>query len=37
MGKYITETQRYQLEIMLQDKIPVKQIGEMCIYDLQRN
>ena len=28
MGKYITETQRYQLEIMLQDKIPVKQIAE---------
>ena len=28
MGKYLTETQRYQLEIMLQDKIPVKQIAE---------
>lgn len=28
MGKYFTETQRYQLEIMLQDKIPVKQIAE---------
>lgn len=28
MGKYITETQRYQLEIMLQVKIPVKQIAE---------
>ena len=28
MGKYLTETQRYQLEVMLQDKIPVKQIAE---------
>lgn len=28
MGKYLTEMQRYQLEIMLQDKIPVKQIAE---------
>ncbi|MCI7061215.1 MAG: IS30 family transposase [Lachnospiraceae bacterium] len=28
MGKYFTEVQRYQLEIMLQDKIPVKQIAE---------
>lgn len=28
MGKYFTETQRYQLEVMLQDKIPVKQIAK---------
>lgn len=28
MGKYLTEAQRYQLEVMLQDKIPVKQIAE---------
>lgn len=28
MGRYFTETQRYQLETMLQDKIPVKQIAE---------
>ena len=28
MGKYFTEPERYQLEIMLQDKIPVKQIAE---------
>lgn len=28
MGKYFTEMQRYQLEVMLQDKIPVKQIAE---------
>lgn len=27
MSKYLTENQRYQIEIMLQDKIPVKEIA----------